>query len=78
MISSNVVILTREELEEIKRKAFLRGVERGKFEAHSTARGSEGHSGATENTGSASSDVAVRPANSEPVHSPSGWPGSDQ
>lgn len=62
MISKNVVILTTEELKEIKRKEFLRGVERGKFESHSKARGSEGHSGATENTGSASQDAAVRPA----------------
>ncbi len=65
MISKNVVILTTEELAEIKRKAFLRGVERGKFEAHSAARGSEGHSGATESTSPASSDAAVRPANSQ-------------
>jgi hypothetical protein len=67
VISKNVVILTTEELKEIKRKEFLRGVERGKAEEyhrHSTARGSEGHSGATESTGSASSGAAVRPANS--------------
>lgn len=69
MISKNVVILTTEELKEIKRKEFLRGVERGKFEescarSNSKARGSEGHSGATENTGSASPDAAVRLANS--------------
>jgi hypothetical protein len=33
---------------------------------HSTSQGSAGHSGATESTGSASSDAAVRPANSSP------------
>ena len=67
MISRDVVIITKAELEEIKTKAFLRGVERGKFEGsrdipNSKARGLEGHLGATENTGSASSDAAVRPA----------------
>ena len=64
MISKNVVILTKEELTEIKLREFLRGVQRGKFEAHSAARGSEGHSGATESTGSAAPAAAVRPTNS--------------
>ena len=32
-ISPNVVILTREELREREQRAFIRGVERGKFEA---------------------------------------------
>jgi hypothetical protein len=31
-ISPNVVVLTRDELDEIKHKAFQRGVERGRFE----------------------------------------------
>lgn len=75
MISPNVVILTIEELTKIKRKEYLRGVERGKFEAHSTARGSEGHRGATESTGSASGDAAVRPAIT--AYSGSGWKNND-
>ena len=67
MISKDVVILTKAELDEIKRKEFLRGVARGRFEeccdrANSQAQGSAGHSGATENTGPASEDAAVRPA----------------
>ena len=37
MISSNVVILTKEELKAIEDKAFQRGVERGKFEALTNA-----------------------------------------
>lgn len=65
-ISTDVVILTRAELKEIKRIEFLRGVERGKVEAYSQAQGSAGHSEATENTGAASPDAAVRLANSEP------------
>lgn len=32
MISKDVVILTKTELNEIKRKEYLRGVERGKLE----------------------------------------------
>jgi hypothetical protein len=31
-LSPNVVILTRQELDEISQKAFLRGVDRGRFE----------------------------------------------
>lgn len=72
MISKNVVILTRAEFDEIKRKEFLRGVERGRFEErcppNSPPPGYVGHSGATESTGAASKDVAVRPANSDPSH----------
>lgn len=68
-VSDEVVILTRKELAERERQAFLYGVERGRFEescdrSDSKARGSEGHLGATESTGSAPSDAAVRPANS--------------
>lgn len=67
MISSDVVIITKTELEEIKNKAFLRGVERGRFEEisdrNSKALGNAGHSEATENTGAASPDAAVRLAN---------------
>ena len=67
-VSPDVVIMTRAELSAIEVAAFKRGVERGRFEescdrSNSTARGSEGHLGATENTGSASSDAAVRHAN---------------
>lgn len=67
-VSSDVVILTREEFRKIEYAAFQRGVERGRFEesydrSNSAAPGNVGHSGATESTGSASSDAAVRPAN---------------
>lgn len=68
-ISPDVVILTREELAAREHAAFMRGVERGKFEesyarSNSAPPGKVGHSGITENTGSASPDAAVHPANS--------------
>jgi hypothetical protein len=67
-ISSSVVIMTREELKALETAAFKRGVERGRFEErcdrNSSPPGKVGHSGATESTGSVSSDAAVRPANS--------------
>lgn len=68
-MSANVVIMTLAEFQEREQAAFLRGVERGKFEesytrSNSPAQGSAGHSEATENTGPASSDAAVRLANS--------------
>jgi hypothetical protein len=68
MISKDVVILTKAEFAEIKRKEFLRGVARGRFEegyerSNSQPPGKVGHLGATENTGAASADAAVRSAN---------------
>lgn len=63
-VSDQIVIMTRVELKAREEVAFQRGVERGKFEAYSQAQGLAGHLGATENTSSASSDAAVRPANS--------------
>lgn len=69
-VSADVIVMTRAELKAIKEREFRRGVRRGRFEescdrSNSTARGSEGLSWATESTGSASSDAAVRPTNSE-------------
>ena len=69
-VSPKIVIMTREELRAREQEAYARGVKRGRFEescdrANSAPPGKVGHSGATENTGAASSDAAVRPANSE-------------
>lgn len=73
MISKDVVIMTKAEFNEHMRQAYLRGVERGRFEygldkSNSAPPGKVGHSEATENTGAASKDAAVRLANSDPSH----------
>jgi hypothetical protein len=62
MISKDVVILTKAELAEIRREAFLRGVDRGKFEANSSPPGKVGHpAGAVESHESQDTVPAGRP-----------------
>ena len=68
-VSHDVVIMTRAELKAREQAAYKRGVERGRFEescdrSNSPAPGKAGHSEATESTGSASADAAVRLVNS--------------
>jgi len=41
MISKDVVILTKDQLDEYERRAFMRGVERGRFEESSDRSRSE-------------------------------------
>jgi hypothetical protein len=76
LISDDIVILTRADLDKRMNEAFQRGVRRGRFEEscdrgrNSARPGKVAHSETTESTGAVSSDAAVRLANSldDPSH----------
>lgn len=69
MVSSDVVILTKAELQTIKDREYLRGVARGRFEEscdrsrNSEPPGKAGHSGAVVRHESAENGSAGRPTN---------------